>query len=308
MNKISRSVLTCLVYSLMAVLPDSGFAQGKPGKSTDPFSFVFLTDIHLTTERNAQQGFRQAIDAVNALNPDFVITGGDLIMDALAQKYNKADTLYNIYQAAIRAFRMPVYNTMGNHEIYGFYKESGADPKNPEYGEKMFEKRLGKSYYTFNHKGWKFMVLNSVESSGTSGYIGMIDSAQVEWIRDELSKTDRSTPIVLTSHIPFITAHNQKYYGSTTQNDSASVVVNSKEVIAFFKRHNLKLVLQGHMHTVEDIYIDGIHFLTGGAVSASWWEGPCFGHEEGFMLLHVEGDQFTWNYVDYGWDPKSKGN
>jgi hypothetical protein len=201
---------------------------------------------------------------------------------------------------------MPVYNTMGNHEIYGIYKKSGADPKHPEYGEKMYEKRLGKSYYTFNYKGWKFMILNSVEDSRRGGYIGMIDPGQVEWIKDELSKTDTNTPIVISTHIPFLTVYNQKYYGSTTPNDSASVVVNLKEVIGFFKKHNLKLVLQGHMHTVEDIYIDGIHFITGGAVSAGWWKGPYFGHQEGFIFLHVDGEQFTWRYVDYGWEPKSK--
>ena len=39
------------------------------------FSFAFLTDIHLQPEKNAVAGFRQAIDTINRLNPDFVITG-----------------------------------------------------------------------------------------------------------------------------------------------------------------------------------------------------------------------------------------
>jgi predicted MPP superfamily phosphohydrolase len=50
---------------------------GKKKKS-DSFSFVFMTDIHLTYERNAVPGFKQAIAKVNELRPDFVITGGDL--------------------------------------------------------------------------------------------------------------------------------------------------------------------------------------------------------------------------------------
>ena len=296
-----------LIFFLLGITPlFRGHSQGSMAKNNNNFSFVFLTDIHITTERDAGPGFRQAIATINALKPDFVITGGDLIMDALEQRYSKADSLYKLYEAAIGAFAMPVYNTMGNHEIYGIYKKSGADPKHPEYGEKMFEKRLGKSYYAFNYKGWKFMILNSVEDSRRGGYIGMIDSVQVEWIKDELSKTDTNTPIVISTHIPFLTVYHQKYYGSTRASDSASVVVNSKEVIGCFKKHNLKLVLQGHMHTVEDIYIDGTHFITGGAVSAGWWKGPHFGHQEGFMLLQVDGEQFTWKYVDYGWEPKSK--
>ena len=94
----------------------------------------------------------------------------------------------------------------------------------------------------------------------------------------------------------------QKYSGSTAANDSGLVVVNSKEVLDLFKGYNLKLVLQGHLHTVEDIYIDGIHFITAGAVSARWWTGPNMGFEEGFMLINVKGEDFDWKYVDYGWE------
>ena len=36
----------------------------------DEFSFAFLTDIHLQPELNAVEGFKQAIDTVNKLNPD----------------------------------------------------------------------------------------------------------------------------------------------------------------------------------------------------------------------------------------------
>jgi len=259
------------------------YSQGLVEENKPDFSFVFCTDIHVQPERNAVQGFTQAIDTINKLQPAFVITGGDLIMDALGQTYGRADSLYNLYQEVTKKFQMPVHNTMGNHEIYGIYTKSGADPSNPEYGEKMFEKRLGKSYYSFDYDGWKFMILNSIEDTKKSEYIGLIDDKQIEWIKEELSRTDPKTLIVISTHIPFITIFNQKYYGSTSANDSALVVVNSKEVLDLFKGYNLKLVLQGHLHTVEDIFVDGIHFITGGAVSAAWWTGP----NMGFGLDHM---------------------
>ena len=53
----------------------------------DGFSFAFLTDIHLQPERGAEAGFKWAIREVNKLHPDFVITGGDLVMDVLNQSY-----------------------------------------------------------------------------------------------------------------------------------------------------------------------------------------------------------------------------
>jgi hypothetical protein len=199
---------------------------------------------------------------------------------------------------------MPVFNTMGNHEIYGIYEVSGADTTNPEYGEKMFEKRLGKLYSSFDHKGWKFMILNSVENTGRNSYIGKIDDAQIEWIKDELRNTDPKVPIVISTHIPFITASTQRHVGTTVANDSSSVIYNGKEVLDLFKGHNLKLVLQGHLHSIEDIYIDGTHFVTGGAVSGAWWQGPNVGTEEGYMLIRVKNNNISWDYIDYGWDVK----
>lgn len=269
------------------------------------FKFAFMTDIHLIDQRNAVPGFMQAITTVNRLHPDFVVTGGDLIMDALGQRYSTADSLYNLYQATLKNLTMPVYNTMGNHEIYGLYPESGADSLGPEFGEKMFEKRLGRSYYAFSHKGCKFIVLNSIEETKGNSYIGKIDDVQAAWIRKELQVTDKKTPIVISTHIPFITAGTQRYRGTTEANDSSSVIYNGKEVLDLFIGYNLKLVLQGHLHIVEDIFIDGIHFVTGGAVSAAWWTGPNHGTEEGFMLISVKNGDFTWKYIDYGWDVKN---
>jgi 3',5'-cyclic-AMP phosphodiesterase len=299
MMKYSNSLLNCIVIILILSLSSCGIKSDKKALS---FSFVFMTDIHLQPELNAPQGFKQAMDSINTINPDFVITGGDLIMDALGQSYARADSLYNLYGEMIKNLKMPVHNSMGNHEIYGIYKESGADKLNPEYGEKMFENRLGKSYYSFEHKGWKFIIINSIDDTKRNSYIGWVDSTQMKWIKQELAQTNEETPIIVVTHIPFITVFEQKYYGSTLKNDSSLVVANSKNVIDLFKSYNLKLVLQGHLHTVEDIYIDGIHFITGGAICGAWWNGPNKGFEEGFMKINISGKDLSWEYKDYGWN------
>jgi 3',5'-cyclic AMP phosphodiesterase CpdA len=266
------------------------------------FSFVYMTDIHLQPEAKAVEGFHMAIDTVNKLNPDFVLTGGDLIMDALGQSWDRADQLYKIYKDASAAFKMPVYNTMGNHEIFGIYARSGIDPSHPEYGESMYEQRIGKRYYSFDHKGWHFMILDGIEDTGESSYIGYIDQEQMDWIRTDLQGISDSIPIAISTHIPLITAATQLEYGSLKPNGKGTVVNNTIEVLELFENHNLKLVLQGHLHLIEDIYAQGIHFITGGAVSARWWSGPYNGMEEGFMLFHVKDDKFSWEYIDYGWD------
>ncbi len=301
-NQIMKHSYFTLVLILIATSLLSGKLFSQNNQTGYKFTFAFITDIHLQPETHGVEGFGKAIENINQQNPDFVITGGDLIMDALGTTYGRADSLYNLYKKESAKFNMPVYNTIGNHEIYGIYDTTFGNASHPEYGEKIFESRLGKSYYSFMHKGWKFMVLNSAEDTKKNRYIGMIDSVQMEWIKSELEKTGSDVPIVISTHIPFVTSFMQIYYGSTQPSDSGLVVVNSKEVIDLFEDHNLKLVLQGHLHTVEDIYVNGTHFITGGAVSGRWWYGPNRGFEEGYILLSVKEDDFTWEYVDYGWE------
>jgi len=305
MKKAHFQIFAIVALSLVLLVGFNRCSKLDVNSVSDEFSFVFMTDIHVQPERHADEGFRQAAQVVNELKPDFVITGGDLIMDALGQSWERSDSLYNLYREISEDFTMPVYNTIGNHEIYGIYEKSDADTSHPEYGEKMFEKRLGPSYYTFEHKGWKFFILNSIEDTRKSRYIGLIDDIQIEWIKEELAKTDSATPIVISTHIPIYTIFMQKYYGTTKANDSSLVVANGKEVMDLFAGYNLKLVLQGHLHTIEDIYVDGVHFLTGGAVSARWWTGPNYGYEEGFMMIRVKDDDFEWEYIDYGWEVKT---
>lgn len=290
----------CLLLPLAYLLTMNSCVDSEKGKENE-FSFVFMTDIHLQPERKAPEGFKMAIDKVNELNPDFVITGGDLIMDALGQSWGRSDSLYKLYQEYTGFFKMPVNNTIGNHEIYGIYRESKADPSHPEYGEKMFEQRLGPSWYAFSHKGWKFFILNSIEDTKRSSYIGWVDSLQMAWLNKELSQTDKQVPLVISTHIPFLTIYAQKYDGSTLANDSSLVVANSKQVLDLFKEHNLRLVLQGHLHTVEEIKVDNVSFITAGAVSGKWWSGANRGFEEGFVKIDVNGQNFKWKYIDYGW-------
>lgn len=302
MKKTTYTFTTSLLTAFLVLLSVTGC--NNPGNAGDSFSVAFMTDIHLQPERNAVAGFTKALDTVNSLKPAFILTGGDLIMDALGQSYGRADSLYVLYQETIKKSEAPVYNAMGNHEIYGIYSRSGADPAHPEYGEKMYEKRIGPLYYSFMHEGWKFMILNSVEDTHRNKYVGLIDSVQIAWIEDELDKTDPEIPIVISTHIPFISVMTQRYGGSTVANDSSLIVYNSSPVLDLFREHNLKLVLQGHLHVLEDIYYEGVHYITGGAVSAAWWKGPYLTCEEGFLWLTFGRDDFTWKYIDYNWEPE----
>lgn len=269
------------------------------------FTFAFLTDIHLQPERNAVAGFRKAIDTLNKINPDFILTGGDQVMDVLGQTYGRSDSLYNLYREVSAGFNMPVYNTLGNHEVFGWYMEEEEIINHPEFGKKMFENRIGERYYSFDHKGWHFIVLDAVARAEDGGYFGRIGDEQVEWLKKDLEKTGKETPIALSVHIPFITVRTQLREGALAVSDSGLIITNARDVLLNMYEYNLRLVLQGHLHFLEDIYVGNkTHFITGGAVSGRWWNNkPGDTPEEGFLLVKVKGEQIEWEYVDYGWTP-----
>ncbi len=271
----------------------------------DGFSFAFLTDIHLQPELGAEAGFQWAIREVNKLHPDFVITGGDLVMDVLNQSYGRSDSLYNSYIELSGKFEMPVYNTTGNHENYGWQRNEEGIEQHPEYGKGMFEQRIGPRYYSFDHKGWHFIILDDVYLKEPGVYAGKVDEEQMAWIIKDLEKIDKETPIAISAHIPFITSASQISRGSMAANTEGLVVSNSLDVLRLFSEYNLKLVLQGHLHFLEDIYIQNqVHFITGGAVSGKWWDNkPDSKPEEGFVMIHVKGEELKWEYVDFGWTP-----
>ena len=197
---------------------------------------------------------------------------------------------------------MPVYNTLGNHDVFGLSKESGIDPDHPEYYKNLFQNKLGKTYYSFDRGGWHFMVIDSIDKTVDRKYLGRVDADQMAWITDDLKTVGNDTPVILSTHIPFISVIRQIRSGSTEANPESWVIVNSKEVLELFRGYNLKLVLQGHLHSLEEINVGGITFLTGCAVSSDWWEGPYHGLEEGFVLIKIKEDEFEWEYVDFGWE------
>ncbi len=295
-----KKVIT-LVTLLGSILFNEGMLMAQETVPED-FNFIFMTDIHLEPGQGAPEGFKMAIDTANKLEADFVLTGGDLIADALGVSFGRSDSLYVLYTEAIKDFNLPVYNTIGNHELYGLYESSGADSTHPDYNDGMYKRYFGDTYYSFDHKGWHFIMLNSIADAGNS-YIGYIDEDQIEWLKNDLAQIDTTTPVILTTHIPFITTYNQLRKGALAPNDKEFVVINSHEILNILSGYNLKLVLEGHLHCIEYICLQNkIHFLVGGAVSANWWGGPLNGMEEGFMYIRLRGGDVEWDYIDYGWE------
>ena len=110
---------------------------------------------------------------------------------------------------------MPVYNTLGNHEVFGLYEKSGISPDHDQFGKKMFMNRLGegKTYYSFDHKGWHFIILDGIGYTPDRRYYGYIDSLQMVWLKNDISKVNNKVPVAISTHIPLFSIYGQMKRG-----------------------------------------------------------------------------------------------
>ena len=287
-----RNTTLGFIVVLIALLPAFHICRQAgavtPVEEKD-FSFAFLTDIHLNKgDNNCFNGFRKAITSAKSQGVDFIITGGDNCdIDVLNGDTNTAHELYSRFAGIVEGANIPFYPAIGNHDRFW-----GVDKADLLYNEGLFEKYMGcESYYSFDHKGWHFIVLNTANS--------VVDEAQKQWLRSDLSRTGMGTPTVVVVHVPFLSVYYPALQGRYTSTDTFR---DFKEVWDLFKGRNLKLVLQGHMHLYEEIKVLDTQFITAGAVCASWWGGPYHGTQEGFLKVDIDAsNNISWKYVDYGW-------
>jgi 3',5'-cyclic AMP phosphodiesterase CpdA len=286
--KISRLALLVSVFLMPFCLQACEKQDEEVAKSTESFSFGFFTDIHLNANsKNCFAGFNQAITVANTKHLDFILTGGDNCdIDGLNNN-TTAHELYGRFADVIKKSPIPFYPAIGNHDRFW-----GVGKEDPLYCQGLWEKYTGcKRYYSFNHKGWHFIVLDTSNSS--------VDNEQKQWLSNDLTSTRPDIPTVVIVHVPFLTVYYPALEGRYTNADTFS---NFKEIWDMFKGRNLKLVLQGHQHLYEEIKVLGVQFITGGSVCASWWGGPYHGTQEGFLNVKISAsNNISWEYVDYGW-------
>lgn len=272
------------------------------------FTFLFYTDVHIQPERRAPEGFAQAVDAMRAAAADaaFAVCGGDLVLDANSVPIERASRLFDLYLEQAGRLNMPIYHTFGNHDFFGLNAaKSGANPGDPHWGRQLFLEKLGQTqtYYSFNHSGWHFAVLDTNDFPANRSWRGDMDEAQRDWLRDDLQRAE-GAPTVLMAHIPLLTVFGQVSDQATDAPESLMVIGNSKEVTDLIRPFNVKAVLQGHTHIVEEIDYLGTRYLSAGSLCGDWWKGPRLGlHPEGFAVCTCGPDgAFGYRYVPYGWE------
>lgn len=249
------------------------------------FKFAFLTDMHIHNDASLN-----SVDSLIKTLPtdaELLITGGDNVdIDNLKQEHlGLGEARYKKLAEVLKKSAKKHYLAIGNHDRLPGHTRDGKN----DY--RFFENQFGKTYYAFEHKGWKFIVLNSVEIANNHYNI---NDAQLNWLTKELAATAKDQPVAVISHVPFLSVYYPVLEGKYTDTDTFK---NQKTVFDMFSQHNLKLVLQGHMHLYEEIKVKDVQFITAGAVSGNWWAGDYHGTKPGYLMVEVKGNDFKWEYI-----------
>ena len=283
-------------------LPGGVTARATADKLLEPLEFVFFTDTHIEPELDAAHGCAMAFEKIAASKPEFAIMGGDHVFDALGVNQARANMVFDLYTNTAKSLGMPLYNTIGNHDAFGVLAPSGIAPTDPLYGKKMYEDRMGKTYYSFDRKGYHFVVLDSIQPTPDRLWEARIDDAQLDWLRSDLKALAPGTPVIGVVHCPIVTAFGTyAAMVAAQQKYNTLTVANSPEVLEVLSSARVLAVLQGHTHINELVEYNGIRFITSGAVCGNWWKGPRMGTPEGYSVISVHADgKVTPRYETYG--------
>ncbi len=274
-NKISRRAFLKGVGVLGASsavslnLVEMSWGEGN----SQNFTFAYISDAHLTQikgsefVRNFDQGLKRAVMEANFMSPrpDFVVFGGDL-----AQLGKPAEIDHGL--EIMSKLRYPVRWVIGEHD---YYLDLG----------KHWEKNVSPLYYSFDHRGVHFVVLNSILTyddwiynrwaspeermsqmarlDNPNGSPFMVRDEQIAWMKKDLSKVDHNTPVVVMSHSPLYKIF--KPWNFWTE--------DAEKVQAVLKPFKQVTVLHGHVHQIIYNQIGNITFQA--MMSTAWpWPYP----------------------------------
>lgn len=266
--------------SAAAALPS--IATTESFKKKKQFTIAFICDIHVKPLDVAEAGMKKALQTINQMEkkPDFIINGGDSIMDALAADKEKTRAQWDLFNKIMNAEnKLPLKYCLGNHDIWGWQLKEDVK-SDPLYGKAWWLQQTGnsKTYYSFSHHNWHFIVLDSVQEN-KGGYIALLDDEQFSWLENELNN-NKDKIICIVSHIPIISFCSVLFAKDMMPNGDwklsrALLHTDAKKIKDLFKKHpNIKTCLSGHIHLQDEVNYLGIKYYCNGAVSGNWWGGP----------------------------------
>ncbi len=156
----------------------------------DIFRFAIVSD---RTGGHREKIFSKAVEQLNYLQPEFVLSVGDLI-EGYSAKTDRLEEMWKEFQSFTSKLDMPFFYTPGNHDLSN------------ETQQKFWEEKFGRRYFHFIYKKVLFLILCSEDPPGS----GKISKEQQEYFANVLKTNSEVNWTIMTIHKPIWTGDIQK--------------------------------------------------------------------------------------------------
>jgi 3',5'-cyclic AMP phosphodiesterase CpdA len=212
------------------------FLGKSSGEKVTPFSFIQLSDSHVgfngPPDPLGTKAFERAVDMVAQLpqRPDLVLFTGDLTHDS-EDKDVHSQRMKQFMEISKRMNVPVIKHVPGEHD-------AGLD------GGALYRDFLGETYYSFDHRGVHFIALDNVSRAKPE-----IGPEQLAWLKKDLARFHKSSPIVVFTHRPLFDLRPD-WEWFTSDGDDVMNVLSPYENVT---------VLYGHIHRDDEHEVGHVH-------------------------------------------------
>lgn len=192
----------------------------------------------------------QAVEDVNLVDPDLVMTVGDLIegYNQTTRWQRQADEFSGI----MNRLTCPWYPVAGNHDVYW----RGADRPEGEH-DANYERHFGPLWYAFRHKDCWFIILYTDEGNPLTGEKNFNKAASQRMSRAQYEFLDKTLLRAKDARHVFVFLHHPRWRGGKYGDDWERVHQRLAQA------GNVTAAFAGHIHhMVYDGQRDGIEYFT----------------------------------------------
>jgi hypothetical protein len=225
----------------------------------DEFQFAIVSD---RTGGHRPQVFSRAVERLNWLQPEFVLSVGDLIEGGSTKPVQQLNEEWQEFQGYVKRLKVPFFYVPGNHDV--------AAPA----GDKLWGEKFGRRHYHFVYKNVLFLCLNTDDPPGGTGS-GNLGKEQVAYAKEVLGANRDVRWTIVALHKPIWTSAELEKTGWL---DVEKALVGRNY-----------MVFCGHVHRYRKFVRQGMSYYqlatTGGG---SRMRGPAYGEFDHIMWVTMK--------------------